>query len=80
MGKVEILTGADRQRRWSTVLKLSILQEAFGADGTCFGCSAPARRSSAADLRLAKEALATRISPGGIVHPGIAYRSVGERE
>ncbi|AUW47340.1 MULTISPECIES: IS66-like element accessory protein TnpA [Rhizobium] len=34
MAKVEILTGAERQRRWSTELKLSILQEAFSADGT----------------------------------------------
>jgi transposase len=34
MAKVEILTGAERQRRWSTELKLSILQEAFGVDGT----------------------------------------------
>ncbi|WP_284945632.1 IS66-like element accessory protein TnpA [Acidisoma cladoniae] len=34
MAKVEILTGAERQRRWSTELKLSILQEAFCADGT----------------------------------------------
>lgn len=34
MAKVEILTGAERQRRWSTELKLSILQEAFGADGS----------------------------------------------
>ncbi len=33
MAKVEILTGAERQRRWSTELKLSILQEAFCADG-----------------------------------------------
>ncbi|MBZ5762308.1 transposase [Rhizobium sp. VS19-DR104.2] len=32
MAKVEILTGAERQRRWSTELKLSILQEAFSAD------------------------------------------------
>ncbi|OWK25612.1 transposase [Rhizobium yanglingense] len=34
MAKVEILTGAERQRRWSTELKLSILQEAFSADGS----------------------------------------------
>jgi|GEM_PF-580086 len=34
MAKVEILTGAERQRRWSTELKLSILQKAFGADGS----------------------------------------------
>ena len=34
MAKVEILTGAERQRRWSTELKLLILQEAFGADGS----------------------------------------------
>lgn len=34
MAKVEILTGADRQRRWSTEQKLSILQEAFSADGS----------------------------------------------
>ncbi|MBY5439094.1 IS66-like element accessory protein TnpA [Rhizobium leguminosarum] len=34
MAKVEILTGAERQRRWSTELKLSILQEAFGTDGS----------------------------------------------
>ncbi|WP_046638267.1 IS66-like element accessory protein TnpA [Neorhizobium galegae] len=34
MAKVEILTGAERQRRWSTELKLSISQEAFGADGS----------------------------------------------
>lgn len=33
MAKFEILTGADRQRRWPTELKLSILQEAFSADG-----------------------------------------------
>lgn len=31
MAKVEILTGAERQRRWSTEQKLSILQEAFSA-------------------------------------------------
>jgi len=34
MVKVEILTGAERQRRWSTELKLSILREAFGGDGS----------------------------------------------
>ncbi|MGO7323276.1 transposase [Rhizobium ruizarguesonis] len=34
MAKVEILTGTERQRRWSTELKLSILQEAFSADGS----------------------------------------------
>lgn len=34
MAKVEILTGAERQRRWSTELKLAILQEAFSADGS----------------------------------------------
>ena len=34
MAKVEILTGAERQCRWSTELKLSILQEAFSADGS----------------------------------------------
>lgn len=34
MAKIEILTGAERQRRWSTELKLSILQEAFGTDGS----------------------------------------------
>ncbi|NTJ51485.1 transposase [Agrobacterium rhizogenes] len=34
MAKVEILTGGERQRRWSTELKLSILQEAFSADGS----------------------------------------------
>ncbi|EHH09157.1 IS66-like element accessory protein TnpA [Mesorhizobium amorphae] len=34
MAKVEILTGAERQRRWPTELKLSILQEAFSADGS----------------------------------------------
>lgn len=34
MAKVEILTGAERQRRWSTEVKLSILQEAFSADGS----------------------------------------------
>lgn len=33
MAKVEILTGADRQRRWSKEQKLSILQEAFS--GNC---------------------------------------------
>ncbi|WP_324280244.1 transposase (plasmid) [Sinorhizobium kummerowiae] len=32
MAKVEILTGAERQRRWSAEQKLSILQEAFGTD------------------------------------------------
>ena len=34
MAKVEILTGVERQRRWSTEQKLLILQEAFGVDGT----------------------------------------------
>lgn len=34
MAKVEILTGADRQRRWSTEQKLSILREAFSGDGS----------------------------------------------
>ncbi|MCA1371837.1 transposase [Bradyrhizobium sp. BRP14] len=34
MAKVEILTGAERQRRWSAEQKLSILQEAFGTDGS----------------------------------------------
>ncbi|MBY3027384.1 transposase [Rhizobium leguminosarum] len=34
MAKVEILTGAERQRRWSTELKLSILQEAFSVHVT----------------------------------------------
>ncbi|BCH68192.1 MULTISPECIES: transposase [Rhizobium/Agrobacterium group] len=34
MAKVEILTGAERQRRWSTEKKLSILREAFSADGS----------------------------------------------
>lgn len=34
MAKVEILTGAERQRRWSAEQKLSILQEAFGPDGS----------------------------------------------
>lgn len=34
MAKVEILTGGERQRRWSTELKLLILQEAFSADGS----------------------------------------------
>jgi transposase len=33
MTKVEILTGTERQRRWSTEQKLSILREAFSADG-----------------------------------------------
>jgi transposase len=33
MAKIEILTGAERQRRWSTENKLSILREAFSADG-----------------------------------------------
>ncbi|WP_095447224.1 IS66-like element accessory protein TnpA [Ochrobactrum quorumnocens] len=41
MSKYEILTGAERQRRWSTELKLSILHEAFGTDGSV---SAVARR------------------------------------
>ncbi|MDW9682918.1 transposase [Sinorhizobium meliloti] len=31
---VEFLTGAERQRRWSAEQKLSILQEAFGPDGS----------------------------------------------
>lgn len=75
MAKVEILTGAERQRRWSTELKLSILQEAQS-----FGCGAPARRSSATDIRLAKEVLAAQIgiSRDRIVRPGFAYRTVGE--
>jgi transposase len=34
MAKVEILTGVERQRRWSTEQKLLILQEAFSVDGT----------------------------------------------
>lgn len=34
MAKVEILTGVERQRRWSTEQKLLMLQEAFGVDGT----------------------------------------------
>jgi transposase len=34
MAKVEILTGAERQRRWSTEQRLSILQEAFSGDGS----------------------------------------------
>lgn len=34
MAKVEILTGAERQRRWSAELKLLILQEAFSGDGS----------------------------------------------
>lgn len=34
MAKVEILTGAERQRRWSTEQKRSILREAFSADGS----------------------------------------------
>ncbi|MVA54465.1 transposase [Agrobacterium vitis] len=34
MAKFEILTGADRQRRWSTEQKLSILREAFSGDGS----------------------------------------------
>jgi transposase len=34
MAKVEILTGVERQRRWSREQKLLILQEAFGVDGT----------------------------------------------
>ncbi|MDW9776381.1 transposase [Sinorhizobium meliloti] len=34
MANVEILTGAERQRRWSAEQKLSILQEAFGTDGS----------------------------------------------
>lgn len=34
MAKVEILTGAERQRGWSAEQKLSILQEAFGPDGS----------------------------------------------
>ncbi|NTF85483.1 IS66-like element accessory protein TnpA [Rhizobium rhizogenes] len=34
MAKVEILTGGERQRRWSTELKLSILHEAFSGDGS----------------------------------------------
>jgi len=34
MAKGKILTGAERQRRWSTELKLSILQDAFSADGS----------------------------------------------
>ncbi|MHC2486217.1 IS66-like element accessory protein TnpA [Sinorhizobium meliloti] len=34
MAKVEILTGAERQRRWSAEQKLSILQEAFNTDGS----------------------------------------------
>ncbi|MCD2175123.1 IS66-like element accessory protein TnpA [Rhizobium sp. C4] len=41
MAKVEILTGGERQRRWSTQQKLSILQEAFGSDA---GVSVVARR------------------------------------
>ncbi|MBD9641914.1 transposase [Ensifer sp. ENS07] len=45
MAKVEILTGAERQRRWSTELKLSILQEAFSADGSVSdAASSPDRR------------------------------------
>ena len=41
MAKVEILTGGERQRRWSTQQKLSILKEAFGSDA---GVSVVARR------------------------------------
>lgn len=34
MAKFEILSGVERQRRWPTALKLSILQEAFGSGGS----------------------------------------------
>lgn len=33
MARFEVLTGAERQRRWSTDDKLSILQEALGPGG-----------------------------------------------
>ncbi|ASP89491.1 hypothetical protein CDO26_35490 (plasmid) [Sinorhizobium meliloti] len=48
MAKVEILTGAERQRRWSAEQKLSILQEAFGTDGSV---SVVARRHDIRDCQ-----------------------------
>jgi len=61
MTKVEILTGAERQRRWSRELKLSILQEAFHSDGSV---SAVARRHDILPQQI--YAWRKRFSPGGL--------------
>ncbi|WP_457813830.1 transposase (plasmid) [Sinorhizobium meliloti] len=77
MAEVEILTGAERQRRWSAEQKLSILQEAFGPDGSV---SVVARRHDILPQQiicLAKEVLAAQVgsSEERIVYPGFGYRA-----
>ncbi|RVP45209.1 transposase [Sinorhizobium medicae] len=78
MAKVEILTGAERQRRWSAEQKLSILKEAFGTDGSV---SVVARRQDILPQQiynLAKEVLAAQVgsSEERIVYPVFGYHAV----